>query len=107
MSAFALRGVYTVVTLTQYLVAYCAVYYGIKSHFESHLTANPLYDTQDTDADSAAYPFCSPRTEHVAELCSYVNSKVDNMWRHRVVGLNTQSDTPAINACVDTFISRL
>jgi len=36
-----------------------------------------------------------------------LDSSVDTRWRHREVGLNTQSDTPAINACVDTFISRL
>ena len=106
MSTFALLMVYTVVTLTQCLFAYCAVSYGIISHFKSHLTAIPLYCTQDTDADSAAGPFCSPRKEHVAELCSIVDSSVDTKWRHRMVGLNTQPDTPAINACVDTFISR-
>jgi hypothetical protein len=76
------------------------------SHFKSHLTAIPLYGTQDTNAESAAYPSCCPRTEHVAELCSLVDISVDTRWRHRVLGLNTQPDTPAINVCVDTFISR-
>jgi hypothetical protein len=40
------------------------------------------------------------------KLCSTVDSSVDTVWHLRVVGLKTQSDTSAINACVDTFISR-
>jgi len=80
MSSFVLRRVYIAVTLRQCLVSYCAVSYGIKPHFESYLTAIPLFGTQDTDADSAAYPFCSPRTEHVAEIMQYCGQQC----RHHV-----------------------
>jgi hypothetical protein len=102
MSSFALRSVYTAVPWHTGLSP------TESNHILNHTSRRSRCMAHKTPTLIQPRIRSALRAQSMSlKLCNTLDSSVDTMWHLRVVVLNAQSDTSAINACVDTFISRV